>query len=136
MPICQLCGNHIIKRYRLTADKELFPLVNIPPKVLQQLHSKDLDVLKQTAEEGIMLCSSCKYLCLRNINECIMSTETGEIFDKKFIQNLIKQKKLDFRMLEDKKVIEDINKEKQRRENINKILIKTGKFTWPQVPKN
>ena len=122
MVLCEYCGQHFIKRYKLTQNKQPIPLVNIPKQFLQTIPYTELDLIQNNAKLGIQVCQDCKNLCQRDIGECQMVNATGQHIDPKFVKNFISQGKLNVRQLEDKKVIEDIDQEKIRRYNIAKIL--------------
>lgn len=124
MALCNVCQEHIKTRYRyVLTTKEPVPLVNIPKQYLQTFADSDLSKIKNNAMTGIMVCKDCRSLCSRNLEECkipykVMGNKLYYDTDK--IRVLLKS--IDLRNYEDTKVIQDVNNEIIRRQNIMRIL--------------
>ena len=125
MTICDLCNQHISKRYVLSKGKQL-NLINLPAHYLKNLTDDDIFYIEQVAAHGLDACNSCKHLCNIDASECTMKVNyKGQdiTLGPQQVKNLQIQKNILHREIEDKRVIDAVKKEKQRRINLIEIML-------------
>jgi len=137
MSKCDMCGDHIVRRFKLIKNDQV-PLVNIPQNIIKKLTNDDLEYIKTNASIGIDVCRQCKRECMGDFKKCSMTIiKDGRKTEltPQYVKNLIvNQRLIDNKFIQDKKVIEDINSEQNRRSGIIKSLAELQKLPFPQVP--
>src|SRR5581483_9084838 len=111
MTICDACLQHVKEKQVIRGNDYLF-LTGLTSEMLKQLSDDDLQYIKQRANEGVMVCNDCKYLCQINDSGCTSNHK----------QNM---KAYNFRIDQDKATVQKVNEELQRRKNIANVLQQT-----------
>ena len=107
MTICDACNEHVQRRF-YAYGKEAMALINLSPSKLKQLSVDDLTKVYDIAKNGAMVCGDCKELCRKGELNCTAKQLQAH----------------DHRVTEDRRVMQAVLAELDRRINVKETLAK------------